>query len=51
MFLASNKPGVVTVLKVQVKEDTDDQKVLKHVHSVYNDIGIKDLTVQLEVHV
>lgn len=42
-------PGfVVGTLLIQVKAGTDEQKVLQHVHSVYNDIGIKDLTVQID---
>jgi zinc transporter 5/7 len=32
-----------------VREGADEQRVLKHVHSIYNDIGVKDLTVEIEV--
>ncbi|KAI5065933.1 hypothetical protein GOP47_0018557 [Adiantum capillus-veneris] len=43
-------PGfVVGTLSLQVKAGTNEQKLLKHVHSVYNDIGIKDLTVQIDI--
>ncbi|KAH7445459.1 hypothetical protein KP509_01G010200 [Ceratopteris richardii] len=42
-------PGfVVGSITVQVKAGTNEQKLLKHIHSVYNDIGIKDLTVQID---
>ncbi|CAM6098411.1 unnamed protein product [Calypogeia fissa] len=42
-------PGsVVGTLVLQIKAGSDEQKILKHVHSIYNDIGVKDLTVQLE---
>ncbi|BBN01138.1 hypothetical protein MPTK1_2g04970 [Marchantia polymorpha subsp. ruderalis] len=40
--------GVVGTLVIQVKPGADEQKILKHVHSVFNDIGVKDLTVQIE---
>jgi hypothetical protein len=33
----------------QVREGADEHRVLKHVHSIYNDIGVKDLTVEIEV--
>eukprot|EP01018_Ginkgo_biloba_P028805 Gb_09728 [translate_table: standard] len=42
-------PGfVVGELSLQVKKGSDEQKILKHVHSLYNDIGVKDLTVQTD---
>ncbi|KAG6541500.1 hypothetical protein Mapa_017097 [Marchantia paleacea] len=41
--------GVVGTLVIQVKPGADEQKILKHVHSVFNDIGVKDLTVQIEL--
>eukprot|EP00250_Pteridium_aquilinum_P035721 c9863_g1_i1 orf=66-1472(+) len=42
-------PGfVVGTLVIEVKAGTNEQSLLKHVHSVYNDIGIKDLTVQID---
>ncbi|CAK9206290.1 unnamed protein product [Sphagnum troendelagicum] len=43
-------PGsIVGTLLLQVREGADEQRVLKHVHSIYNDIGVKDLTVEIEV--
>lgn len=42
-------PGfVVGTLVIKVRAGTNEQKLLKHVHSVYNDSGIKDLTVQID---
>ncbi|CAI5472572.1 unnamed protein product [Closterium sp. Yama58-4] len=42
-------PGhVVGTLTVRVREGVDEQKVLEHVHSIFNDIGVRDLTVQIE---
>lgn len=42
-------PGfIVGTLLIQVKAGADEQNVLKHVHSIYNDIGIKDLTVEID---
>eukprot|EP00249_Psilotum_nudum_P014404 c24803_g1_i4 orf=416-1735(-) len=43
-------PGyVVGTLLLKVKKSADEQKILKHVHCIYNDIGIKDLTVQIDI--
>jgi zinc transporter 5/7 len=43
-------PGsIVGTLLLQVREGVDEQRVLKHVHSIYNDIGVKDLTVEIEI--
>ncbi|XP_024541974.1 metal tolerance protein C2 [Selaginella moellendorffii] len=42
-------PGfVVGTLLLEVKEGSDEQAILKHAHSVYNDIGVRDLTVELQ---
>ncbi|GJP48627.1 hypothetical protein CLOM_g7918 [Closterium sp. NIES-68] len=42
-------PGhVVGTLTVRVRQGVDEQKVLEHVHSIFNDIGVRDLTVQIE---
>lgn len=42
-------PGfVVGALSLQLKKGSDEYKILKHVHSSYNDIGVKDLTVQTD---
>jgi zinc transporter 5/7 len=42
-------PGfVVGSLSLQLKKGSDEYKILKHVHSSYNDIGVKDLTVQTD---
>lgn len=35
---------------LQVREGADEQKILSTVHSIYNDIGVKDLTVELELY-
>ncbi|KAK6941926.1 Cation efflux protein [Dillenia turbinata] len=42
-------PGhVIGSLSLQVKEGTDEKLVLHYVHSLYLDVGVKDLTVQIE---
>lgn len=42
-------PGfVVGALSLQLKKGSDEYKILKYVHSSYNDIGVKDLTVQTD---
>ncbi|ERN17070.1 hypothetical protein AMTR_s00044p00068470 [Amborella trichopoda] len=42
-------PGyVVGTLSIQVKNGADDHQILRHVHSLYHDIGIQDVTVQTE---
>lgn len=44
-------PGfIVGTLLMQVREGADEQKILSTVHSIYNDIGVKDLTVELELY-
>jgi hypothetical protein len=32
----------------QVREGADQQSILRTVHGIYNDIGVKDLTVEIE---
>lgn len=34
----------------QVREGADEQSILSTVHSIYNDIGVKDLTVEIEIY-
>lgn len=34
----------------QVREGADEQNILSTVHSIYNDIGVKDLTVEIEIY-
>ncbi|XP_077219874.1 cation efflux family protein [Tasmannia lanceolata] len=42
-------PGhVVGSLVIQVKKGADDHPVLQHVHGLYHDLGIQDLTVQTD---
>ncbi|XVE75726.1 hypothetical protein DITRI_Ditri12bG0115700 [Diplodiscus trichospermus] len=42
-------PGhVVGSLTLQVKKETDDRRILQHVHSLYHELGIHDLTVQTD---
>lgn len=42
-------PGhVVGSLSLQLKAGTDDKRVLQHVHGLYHDLGVQDLTVQTD---
>ncbi|KAK6945379.1 Cation efflux protein [Dillenia turbinata] len=42
-------PGhVIGSLSLQVKEGTDERLVLHYVHSLYHDVGVADLTVQID---
>ncbi|RWR72211.1 metal tolerance protein C2 isoform X1 [Cinnamomum micranthum f. kanehirae] len=42
-------PGhVVGSLLIQVKKGADDHPILQHVHGLYHDLGIQDLTVQTD---
>ncbi|XP_047962928.1 metal tolerance protein C2 [Salvia hispanica] len=42
-------PGhVIGSISLQVKEGVDDRPILQYVHSLYHDIGVQDLTVQIE---
>ena len=34
---------------LQVRRGANEQGILEHVHGVFNDIGVTDLTVQIEV--
>lgn len=44
-------PGfIVGTLLMQVREGADEQSILSTVHSIYNDIGVKDLTVEIEIY-
>lgn len=44
-------PGsIVGTLVMQVREGADEQSILSTVHSIYNDIGVKDLTVEIEIY-
>jgi len=44
-------PGfIVGTLVMQVREGADEQHILRSVHSIYNDIGVKDLTVEIELY-
>lgn len=44
-------PGsIVGTLLMQVREGADEQGILSTVHSIYNDIGVKDLTVEIEMY-
>jgi zinc transporter 5/7 len=40
----------VNVFNLQVREGADEQHILRSVHSIYNDIGVKDLTVEIELY-
>ena len=33
---------------LQVRQGANEQGILEHVHGVFNDIGVTDLTVQIE---
>ncbi|XP_021283384.1 metal tolerance protein C2 [Herrania umbratica] len=42
-------PGhVVGSISLQVKKEMDDRPILEHVHSLYHELGIHDLTVQTD---
>ncbi|KAG6429032.1 hypothetical protein SASPL_107071 [Salvia splendens] len=42
-------PGhVIGSISLQVKEGVDDRPILQYVHSLYHDLGVLDLTVQIE---
>ncbi|GAB4843776.1 Metal tolerance protein C2 [Ancistrocladus abbreviatus] len=42
-------PGhVVGSLSLQVKSGVDERPVLQHVHGLYHDLGVRDLTVQID---
>ena len=34
----------------QVREGANEQSILRTVHGIYNDIGVKDLTVEIEIY-
>eukprot|EP00850_Spirogloea_muscicola_P019447 SM000190S04883 [mRNA] locus=s190:111107:114584:- [translate_table: standard] len=43
-------PGrIIGTLALRVQEGTDEQAVLQHVHGIFNDVGVGNLTVQIEV--
>ncbi|PIM98225.1 hypothetical protein CDL12_29297 [Handroanthus impetiginosus] len=42
-------PGhVVGSISLRVKQGADDRPILQYVHGLYHDLGIQDLTVQIE---
>lgn len=42
-------PGhVIGSISLQVKEGVDDRPILQHVHDLYHELGIQDLTVQID---
>ncbi|KAJ4971881.1 hypothetical protein NE237_004980 [Protea cynaroides] len=42
-------PGhAVGSLTVQVKKGVDDHQILRHIHGLYHDLGVQDLTVQTD---
>ncbi|KAG6427022.1 hypothetical protein SASPL_111261 [Salvia splendens] len=42
-------PGhVIGSISLQVKEGVDDRPILQYVHGLYHDLGVQDLTVQIE---
>lgn len=42
-------PGhVIGSIALQVKEGVDDWPVLQYVHDLYHELGIQDLTVQID---
>ncbi|XP_068646884.1 metal tolerance protein C2 [Aristolochia californica] len=42
-------PGhVIGSLSIQVTKGSDDHPILRHVHNLYSDLGIQDLTVQTD---
>ncbi|KAG0565149.1 hypothetical protein KC19_8G168500 [Ceratodon purpureus] len=44
-------PGsIVGTLLMQVRKGADEQSILQTVHGIYNDIGVKDLTVEIETY-
>lgn len=49
-YLSHLDSDAVNVFNLQVREGADEQHILRSVHSIYNDIGVKDLTVEIELY-